>query len=350
MNNYESSAIFQLWRSFEDNLIGLPILTSFLLLDRMLQVNIDYQTLGESDDEIRILELLPQRETNGQGGPDHVRCCIEHFKQEDAPPYRTLSYVWGDPTETAQISVAYSPAPRPLDQGVQFADSDFQLVPVTVNLESALRHLSQQIHKPLRIWIDALCINQAHKREKTAQVQRMTSIYQEAEEVMVWLGPSADQSDMIMDVLEEIGREAESLLGELGGTIYEAVRKRGNENELFEENDSLFADFLTRLSGEHSTKRPFPLAAISAFISRPWWTRIWVSTLLVSTTVILLTDTGVTRSLRCATGHILLWNPKPTRAPVLLESGRLCWVLAACRKADDPSGDSKCVTVRSQLI
>ncbi|KAK3722438.1 hypothetical protein LTR37_002430 [Vermiconidia calcicola] len=38
------------------------------------------------------------------------------------------------------------------------------------------------------LWIDALCINQDDRNEKTHQVAMMGRIYQEAEEVLIWLG------------------------------------------------------------------------------------------------------------------------------------------------------------------
>lgn len=38
-------------------------------------------------------------------------------------------------------------------------------------------------------WIDAVCINQKDREEKSAQLPLMTAIYKRASRVIVWLGP-----------------------------------------------------------------------------------------------------------------------------------------------------------------
>jgi hypothetical protein len=38
------------------------------------------------------------------------------------------------------------------------------------------------------LWVDAICINQQDKVEKTAQVSRMHEIYSAASNVCIWLG------------------------------------------------------------------------------------------------------------------------------------------------------------------
>ncbi|KAK5735548.1 hypothetical protein LTR17_008081 [Elasticomyces elasticus] len=39
-----------------------------------------------------------------------------------------------------------------------------------------------------RLWIDALCINQGDEREKAEQVQLMRNVYEQARQVIIWLG------------------------------------------------------------------------------------------------------------------------------------------------------------------
>lgn len=50
-------------------------------------------------------------------------------------------------------------------------------------LEMAAQHFPDQV-----FWIDALCINQFDDDEKSVQVQRMGSIYENATDVLIWLG------------------------------------------------------------------------------------------------------------------------------------------------------------------
>lgn len=74
-------------------------------------------------------------------------------------------------------------------------------MPITVNLESALRHLR---HIGIyQIWADALCINQKDVEERTLQVRLMKRIYQRADTVIVWLGPNMG------NILKRIGLETQ---------------------------------------------------------------------------------------------------------------------------------------------
>jgi hypothetical protein len=58
---------------------------------------------------------------------------------------------------------------------------------VTQGVYQALRELRLE-GKERVLWIDALCINQADHLERQEQVQQMHQIYENAVQVMVWLG------------------------------------------------------------------------------------------------------------------------------------------------------------------
>ena len=109
--------------------------------------------------------------------------------EENGLPWRyswgdfiALSYVWGDPSVKREIYIGESS------------------VLVRVNLEAALRQLRNhsRVQEGFRIWIDALCINQADLVERAVQVLRMKDIYARAWRVVVWLGPKAKNSDLAM--------------------------------------------------------------------------------------------------------------------------------------------------------
>jgi hypothetical protein len=87
--------------------------------------------------------------------------------------YVALSYTWGDASVTREIFVDDIP------------------VSVTVNLYAALLQLRDhsRVRQGFRIWVDALCINQADLVERAVQVARMKEIYERAWHVVVWLGP-----------------------------------------------------------------------------------------------------------------------------------------------------------------
>lgn len=76
----------------------------------------------------------------------------------------TLSYYWGDPSITKHIIV-----------------NDIS-VKVTVNLENALRHLQRRYS--IRIWVDALCVNQAGDQERGLQVRPMKRAYEKASQAI----------------------------------------------------------------------------------------------------------------------------------------------------------------------
>ncbi|KAF2213754.1 hypothetical protein CERZMDRAFT_12653, partial [Cercospora zeae-maydis SCOH1-5] len=99
-------------------------------------------------------------------------CTVSWTPLASAPPYKALSYHWGDQTETEQIRL------------------DGKCTAVTSNLQVALKHISRTISEPLTLWIDAICINQNNEKEKCEQVARMRDIYSRAEEVIAWLGSS----------------------------------------------------------------------------------------------------------------------------------------------------------------
>jgi len=77
-------------------------------------------------------------------------------------------------------------------------------VPVTSNLESALRHLRKMglIMDP---WVDALCINQSDIPEKSVQVQLMSQIYRNTRYVQCWLGEASAHSKVALTVFKNMG-------------------------------------------------------------------------------------------------------------------------------------------------
>jgi len=88
--------------------------------------------------------------------------------------YDALSYSWGYP-ELDDVLICNGAA-RPISHSNAAA-------------LRALRHDSE----PVFLWIDAICINQEDKQEKSEQVSEMLTIYKKARSVIAWLGaPDAD--------------------------------------------------------------------------------------------------------------------------------------------------------------
>jgi Heterokaryon incompatibility protein (HET) len=116
---------------------------------------------------IRILELWPARPKSAslRGRLVDVDIALE---SQNRPRYDCLSYVWG-----------YDAGDRPINL-------EGQEVLVTQNCEAALRQLRNK-SRSIRIWIDALCINQQNISERNQQVRMMEEIYRKAKHVRIWL-------------------------------------------------------------------------------------------------------------------------------------------------------------------
>lgn len=147
-------------------------------------------------DCIRILTLLPAEKPY-----DPIRCTIRSISRADAAScYSALSYVWGPEQPCASMETI-----TVLDVGLDGQAADCVLA-IRHNLHGALMALRQALPAegiPPRLWIDAVCINQNDASEKTEQIQCMDQTYMSATNVVIWLGPSADDSDYVMDAIHK---------------------------------------------------------------------------------------------------------------------------------------------------
>ncbi|KAK3504442.1 heterokaryon incompatibility protein-domain-containing protein [Neurospora crassa] len=135
-----------------------------------------YQRIDLATDAIRLVCLLKGREE------DSVRCeLFETFlHQVHGVPYEALSYCWGDSPQAYEITV------------------NERKKHVNQNLHMALLALRQPDQDRL-LWIDAICIDQDNHKEKGHQVGQMRQIYENAEQVLIWLGSSSCEIDSLLD-------------------------------------------------------------------------------------------------------------------------------------------------------
>ena len=140
--------------------------------------------LGTSDEaDIRLLEIFPHPTGSGR-----IRCALHHYcflVPARRISYIALSYVWGTQEEDRLIVI----------DGKGFL--------VTENLQTILWHLRQS-NRSVYVWIDAICIYQRMKAEKEMQVSMMNDIFGTADEVVVYLGEEADNSDLVVDFAEVV--------------------------------------------------------------------------------------------------------------------------------------------------
>ena len=142
-----------------------------------------YKPLDYARPQIRLFDFL--HEDN-----ERISCRLTTASLDDNPEFVALSYVCGDPSVTEDIVV------------------DGEIVPVTTNLASALRDLSshspfkiEQEESPMRLWADAVCINQKDSHERSKQVQLMKDIYPSADRVIAWLAPEDGDIPLAFDTL-----------------------------------------------------------------------------------------------------------------------------------------------------
>src|SRR6266516_377443 len=123
-----------------------------------------YTPLDEDSLDVRFLKRSPDADFQAP-----IYCFVfkaSLIEEGYYPKYKALSYCWGDPGHTGEITL------------------NGKSIKVRKNLESALRHLRDGTKEEL-LWVDALCINQNDLDERSSQVAIIDSMYGDAEEVIV---------------------------------------------------------------------------------------------------------------------------------------------------------------------
>jgi hypothetical protein len=109
-----------------------------------------------------------------------IECEVSTCFLDQAPSYTAVSYTWGSPLAFREILIEDRPHKVPK------------------NLWRFLHHARKVPHLSCLagwLWIDTLSIHQSDPREKLEQVGIISSIFKNAERVIVWLGPSYGDSD-----------------------------------------------------------------------------------------------------------------------------------------------------------
>jgi hypothetical protein len=184
-----------------------------------------YSTLPDANRYLRLLTLVSTQ--------NQILCRLEIFPVHEAPPYQALSYAWGSEEATESV----------------FCGS--RRIPISPHLFEGLLCV-QSTAKPPRLWVDAICINQLNMDEKASQIPLMTEIYGRAEKVLVWLGSSADQSDLAIDEIP---------------SLYHKLHRA--------EHVISFGDTTYAVIGLPSVLNPV-WRALGCFFSRDWFHRLWI--------------------------------------------------------------------------
>jgi hypothetical protein len=227
-----------------------------------------YRPLNNTKKEIRLLELLPSTGTGSFADQAPVRCRVYHVSQDDDLFYYALSYVWGDEYDTVPVEIEYK-APGQ-------SNTTIQVVHATRNLESALKHLRKEKESVI-LWVDALCINQSDDQEKNHQVRYMGTVFERAVEVLIWLGPAANDSDALFDFIEDIYLVMHNVtlsLRELQ-TFIAGVEfpMTAPASEFLDTGDLSLEWIVRRYLGYLPGNSGIPAYGARALLDRPWFTR-----------------------------------------------------------------------------
>ncbi|OTA54495.1 HET-domain-containing protein [Hypoxylon sp. EC38] len=227
----------------------------------MQQNNFVYSPLAQ--DEFRLLRL---RWTAGENGHNYkdtevpIECELTHHSLNSSPDYTALSYTWGTdlPSRKIKMNGKFMLIRENLysffNQSLTLTHRDKtartkakNISPSHVDLGGERRQGSNPGEADPSTerywWVDALCINQSDLQERNAQVTQMRRIYSQAQHIVIWLGPAADESDLAMEAYRSYPRTAGS---------------RPPKEDIQE--------WFKRL----------PHNALGKLAQRSWWQRVWV--------------------------------------------------------------------------
>ena len=187
--------------------------------------------------EIRVLHLSPGTYNDSLRG---TLVCVD---LDTDPFYVTLSYTWGEPDFICSI------------------DIDGFKLPITTNLDLALRRVRtpHSANIIVKIWVDAICINQKNIAERNQQVSLMSRIYSGCEGCAIYLGEEQNNSALVPEFLRTLVVSYSHLWSHdgLSPGEYVLTQSHNHYESLPALNDP----------GWH---------ALRCLMARPWFRRVWV--------------------------------------------------------------------------
>lgn len=192
-------------------------------------------------DAIRLVRVLPSLK---EGSP---QCYITTHSITQS--FTALSYTWGDPGSHGTTWLN---------------DVEYK---VRHNLWQFLLLASRELHDSL-IWIDALCIDQNNRTEKSQQVGRMGDIYQASSKTLTFLAEEHHIARSSMIATCEVGKKLRDLDSDLRKCLQILQMKT------IDRQSTNSGDLLADTSNDVSVVEV--LKFLSGIVSHSYWTRLWV--------------------------------------------------------------------------
>ncbi|KAF1957210.1 HET-domain-containing protein [Byssothecium circinans] len=197
-----------------------------------------YADLSLDSESIRLIEIRPG--SSPQIEVDLIKRPLDEVKNA----YEALSYTWGSP----------SPKETIIANGV---NANGVRVEINQWLFGALSSLRLPNTKR-RLWVDAICINQASVAERSIEVQKMGEIYSLAETVVIfhgWPSTTTREGSLITALFKFLARSDPN-----GTSNTESAQTNGNVDDPF------------RSCG---LGKALVCKGFIDFCCRPWWRRVW---------------------------------------------------------------------------
>lgn len=161
------------------------------VLPSIVQSHFTYTPLNHEEQCIRVFRICQDC--------DSINLQLRHT--QDLSQHIAISYRWSPPDTNRTIQVDGKP---------------FE---VCGNLFDLLVELHKK-KMDYDFWVDAVCIDQAHTRERNHQVQQMHKIYEKAKMTFFWLGSGDTETNHALDFLEQIAAAHGGLSQELDGNFH----------------------------------------------------------------------------------------------------------------------------------
>jgi hypothetical protein len=192
-----------------------------------------YQYSSLARGQFRVINLAP-------GTNSKLRARLEVVEGLQQCEYEAVSYCWGSAKLTQELVM-----------------HDGTNLKITDSAYGLLRHLRHS-DKPRRLWVDQICINQTNVAEKSEQVKEMHKVYKHTARLIIWLGEDDDESNQAMAILHNVFSrlERDGPLGFSHDQILTEVPLTANSSGCLE---------------------MWPWEKVARLLSRPWFTRMWVS-------------------------------------------------------------------------
>jgi hypothetical protein len=195
-----------------------------------------YKRLDHDRPTFRLLRLH-------QGIQDELTCNLFEalFHHDDLIQYEALSYTWGASATPKSVTV------------------DEQKLAITENLHQALISLRRPYADRI-LWIDAICIDQGHTKERSHQVAQMSDIYKQADRVIFFLGRATSSTDAFMDCMNQVQQKRERY----------AYRSWARDDKFWR----VIQETIQGNMNKHDIEM-LPLGLID-LLNRPWFRRVWI--------------------------------------------------------------------------